>query len=125
MAKFLSDEFFADFQKALSGDPKWAEISKSVRTSIAFNVTDTGQNFLMAVENGATSVQRVAPGTQAEFNFDGTYDTWSKLVKGEMDLQSAVLKGQLKFKGSLTKILMYRDRLTRVAEVMRDVPKEL
>jgi hypothetical protein len=35
-----------------------------------------------------------------------------------------VLKGQLRFKGSITKILMYRDRFIRVAEVMSDVPKE-
>jgi len=95
-----------------------------VKTTIAFNVTDIGQNYVLSVENGATTLQKAAAGTQAEFSFDGTYDTWTKVVKGEVDLQSAVLKGQLKFKGSITKILMYRDRFIRVAEVMRDVPKE-
>ncbi|QQG49437.1 MAG: SCP2 sterol-binding domain-containing protein [archaeon] len=124
MAKFLSDEYFGDFQNALSSDAKWLEVSKGFKTTIAFNATDIGQNFLLVVENGATTLQKVSPGTAAEFSFDGTYDTWGKVVKGELDLQSAVLKGQLKFKGSLTKILMYRDRLTRVAEVMRDLPKE-
>ena len=69
-------------------------------------------------------MQKVPPGSPAEFSFDGLYETWCKVVKGEMDLQSAVLKGQLRFKGSITKILMYRDRFIRVAEVMRDVPKE-
>ncbi|MBI3840474.1 MAG: SCP2 sterol-binding domain-containing protein [Thaumarchaeota archaeon] len=124
MAKFLSDEFFSDFQKALVADQKWSESAKTVKTSVAFNVTDMGQNYLLSVENGATTLQKVPPGTAAEFSFDGTFDTWSKVVKGELDLQSAVLKGQLKFKGSITKILMYRDRFIRVGEVMRDVPKE-
>lgn len=124
MAKFLSDEYFTQVQSALSQDPKWSESTKGVKTSIAFNVTDIGQNQVLGVENGTTTLTRVAPGTAAEFSFDGTYETWSKVVRGEMDLQSAVLKGQLKFKGSITKILMYRDRFIRVAEIMRDVPKE-
>jgi putative sterol carrier protein len=124
MAKFLSDEYFAELQTALRADPKWGESTKSVKTSIAFNVTDVGQNYLLSVENGTTSLQKVVPGTTAEFSFDGTYDTWSKVAKGEMDLQSAVLKGQLRFRGSLTKILMYRERFMRVADVMKELPKD-
>ncbi|MBI3860019.1 MAG: SCP2 sterol-binding domain-containing protein [Thaumarchaeota archaeon] len=124
LAKFLSDEFFTEFQSALSQDQKWGESTKAVKTSIAFGVTDTGQNYVLSVENGTTLLQKVAPGTSAEFSFEGTYETWTKVVKGEVDLQSAVLKGLLKFRGSITKILMYRDRFMRVAEIMRSVPKE-
>jgi putative sterol carrier protein len=124
MAKFLSDEYFSQVQAALSTDQKWLESTKSVKTSIAFNATDIGQNYVLTVENGVSTLQKVAAGTPVEFSFDGTYDTWSKVVKGEMDIQSAVLKGQLRFKGSITKILMYKDRLNRISEVMRDVPKE-
>ncbi len=124
MAKFLSDEYFSQVQAALSQDQKWLESTKSVKTTIAFNVTDIGQNYVLAVENGATTLQKAAAGAPAEFSFDGTYDAWTKVVKGEVNIQSAVLKGQLKFKGSITKILMYRDRFIRVADVMRDVPKE-
>ena len=124
MAKFLSDEYFAQLQDALTQDPKWTETTKTVKTSIALNVTDTGQNYVLAVENGATTLRKVPPGSAAEFSFDGNYETWSRVAKGELDLQSAVLKGQLKFKGSLTKILMYRDRFMRIAEVIKQVPKE-
>jgi putative sterol carrier protein len=124
VVKFLTDEYFSQLQTALSQDPKWSETTKTFRTSIALNVTDIGQNYLLGVDNGATTLQKVAPGTAAEFSFDGTYDSWCKVAKGEIDLQSAVLKGQLRFKGSITKILMYRDRFLRVAELMRDVPKE-
>ena len=124
MAKFLSDEYFSQVQAALSQDQKWLESTKSVKTTIAFNATDIGQNYVLAVENGVTTLQKAAAGTPVEFSFDGTYDAWTKVVKGEMDIQSAVLKGQLRFKGSITKILMYKDRFTRVTEVMSDVPKE-
>ncbi|MDG7010513.1 MAG: SCP2 sterol-binding domain-containing protein [Nitrososphaerota archaeon] len=124
MSKFMSDEYISQVQSALAQDPKWIESTKSFKTSVAFNVTDTGQNYVMGVENGVTSFQKVAPGTAAEFSFDGNFDAWSKIARGEVDIQSAVLRGQLKFKGSLTKILMYKDRFVRVAEIMRDVPKE-
>jgi putative sterol carrier protein len=124
MAKFLSDEYFSQVQAALSQNQKWLESTKSVKTTIAFNATDIGQNYVLSVENGVTTLQKAAAGTPVEFSFDGTYDAWTKVVKGEMDIQSAVLKGQLRFKGSITKILMYKDRFTRVAEVMSDVPKE-
>lgn len=124
MARYMSEEYISQVQAALSQDPKWAETTKNFKTSVGFNVTDQGLNFVMAVENGATTFQKVAPGTPAEFSFDGTYDSWCKIAKGEVDIQSAVLKGELKFKGSLTKILMYKDRFIRVAEIMRDVPKE-
>jgi len=124
MAKYLSDEYFAQVQAALAQDPKWAESTKGLKTTIAFGVSDIGQNYVLGVESGATTFQKVAPGTPAEFSFEGNYDAWCKVAKGEVDIQSAVLKGQLKFKGSLPKILMYRDRLNRVAEIMAQVPKE-
>jgi putative sterol carrier protein len=124
MAKFMSDEYVAQVQTALSQDPKWQESTKNFKTSVAFNVTDAGQNYVMTVENGTTAFQKAPPEANAEFSFDGTYDAWCKVARGEVDIQSAVLKGELKFKGSITKILTYRDRFVRVAQVMRDVPKE-
>ncbi len=124
MAKFLSDEYFVLVQTALSQDAKWAESTKNFKSSIALNVTDIGQNYLLSVDNGITALQKVAPGAPADFSFDGTYEAWTKVAKGELDIQAAVLRGQLKFKGSLTKVLMYKDKLMRVAEILRDVPKE-
>ena len=124
MAKYMSEEYVSQVQAALSNDPKWVETSKNLKTSVAFGVTDQGLAYVLGVDSGATSFQKAQPGAPAEFTFDGPYDTWVKVAKGEVDLQAAVLKGQLKFKGSLTKVLMNKDRLMRVAEVMRDVPKE-
>jgi putative sterol carrier protein len=124
MAKFLSDDYFGQLQSMLAGDQKWAEGTKGVRTSIAFNATDIGQFFVLGVDNGVSTVQKAAPGAQAEFTFEGTYESWAKVAKGEVDLQAAVLKGQLRFKGSITKILMYRDRFMRVADMMKQIQTE-
>jgi len=124
MAKYLSDEFFSQVLTALTQDAKWTESTKTLKTTVALNVTDVGQNYLLGVDNGTTTLQKVAPGTAAEFTFEGTYESWCKVGRGEVDLQSAVLKGQMKFKGSLVKILSLREKLNRVADVMKEVPKE-
>jgi putative sterol carrier protein len=124
LAKFFSDEYFNQLQGILSADQKWVDSTKGVKTSIAFNATDIGQNFILSVDGGVSAIQKVTPGTPAEFAFEGTYESWAKVTKGGGDLQSAVLKGQLKFKGSITKILMYRDRFMRVADLMKQMPTE-
>lgn len=124
MPKFLSDEFFAELQAALAADQKWAESTKGVRTTILLGVTDLGSSHIISVDGGVTTIAKSEPGASAEFTFDGTYEAWTKVAKGDLDMQSAVLKGQLRFKGSITKILMYRDRFMRVAEVIKTVPKD-
>jgi putative sterol carrier protein len=76
------------------------------------------------VEDGKTSIAKAEQGAQAEFSFEGTYEVWTKVAKGEVDLQSAVLKGLLKFRGSITKILFYKDRFMRIAENLRSIQVE-
>ncbi|MDG6915131.1 MAG: SCP2 sterol-binding domain-containing protein [Nitrososphaerota archaeon] len=126
MVKFFSAEFFAQIQVGLSNDPKWQEDTKALRTSV--KLTSTGQPeaaaYLLRVEEGMTTISQSEPAAQAEFSFEGSYDTWTKVAKGEVDLQAAVLKGLLKFKGSITKILMYKDRFLAIVRVMRSIPVE-
>ena len=124
MAKYLSDEYFSQVQAALAQDAKWAESTKNFKTSIGFGATDIGQYYVVSVDNGVTTVQKAAPGAAAEFSFEGTYEAWCKVQRGEVDIQSAVLKGQFKFKGSITKVMLYRDKLNRVAVLMRGIPTE-
>jgi putative sterol carrier protein len=124
MVKFFTEEYFKEVEQRLLADPKWLEDTKGVRTTILLGAADQGINFLLKVDADTTSVSKVEPGTAAEFTFDGPYEVWTKVAKGEVDLQSAVLKGMLKFRGSITKILFYKDRFLRIAEVIRSVPVE-
>ncbi len=124
MAKFLSDEYFNELEGALVGDQKWNDGMRGVKTSVMIVASDINQSYVLAVESGVTTLRKGAPGAQTEFGFEGTYDTWCKVAKGEMDMQSAVLKGQLKFKGSITKLLGYRERFLRIADLMKAVPKD-
>ncbi|MDA4131868.1 MAG: SCP2 sterol-binding domain-containing protein [Thaumarchaeota archaeon] len=122
MVKYFTEEYFKDVENKLVADPKWLEDTKGVKTTILLGATDQGAAFLLKVEDGVTSISKAEAGTAAEFTFEGSYDTWTKVAKGEVDLQSAVLKGLLKFRGSITKILFYKNRFVRIAEVIRAVP---
>jgi putative sterol carrier protein len=126
MVKYFSQEFFAELQDKLSNDTVWQEGTKGTKTSMKLGSTDQNntQNFLLKVEEGKTTITPSDATAQAEFSFEGSYETWTKVAKGEVDFQSAVLKGLLKFKGSITKILLYKDRFLRIAEVMRSIQVE-
>ena len=126
MVKFFSPEFFAQVQDTLANDAKWQADTKGLKSSIRLSSTspENPSSYLLKVEEGKTTISPVEPTTQAEFSFEGAYDVWARLAKGEIDFQSAVLKGLLKFKGSITKILVYRDRFLRIAEVMRSTQIE-
>ena len=122
MAKYFSPEFFSLLQESLVNDAKWQDGTKGLKTSMKLSTTDQGvSSYLLKVEEGKTTISPSDPAAQAEFSFEGTYETWMKLANGEVDFQSAVLKGLLKFKGSITKILVYKDRFLRMAEVMRSI----
>jgi putative sterol carrier protein len=129
MVKYFSAEFFAQLQEGLSNDAKWQEDTKALKTSIKLSSIDqngvgAASSYLLKVEEGKTTISPSDLAAQAEFSFEGAYETWTKVAKGEVDFQSAVLKGLLKFKGSITKILFYKDRFIRIAQVMRSVQVE-
>ncbi len=124
MVKYFTEEFFKEVEQRLAADPKWQADTKDIKTTILLGAPDQNALFLIRVEGGATTIARADPGVTVEFSFEGPYDVWTKVARGEVDLQSAVLKGQLKFRGSITKILFYKDRFTRIAEVIRATPVE-
>lgn len=124
MAKYFSEEFFKEVEQRLSADAKWQTDTKDIKTTILLGAPDANALFLVKVEGGTTTIAKTDPGVSVEFSFEGPYDVWTKVAKGEVDLQSAVLKGQLKFRGSITKILFYKDRFTRITEVIRGIPVE-
>lgn len=126
MVKFFSPEFFSQFQDSLVSDPKWQESSKGIKTTMRLTSRDatSSSSYLLKVEEGKTTITPAEATEQAEFSLEGTYETWTKVAKGEVEIQAAVLKGMLKFKGSITKILVYKDRFIRIAEVMRSIPVE-
>jgi putative sterol carrier protein len=124
MSKYFSEEFFKEVEGKLGGDPTWQQATKGVKSTIKLSTTDQGTSYLVTIDDGTTRIGKTDAAVQAEFSFEGTYEAWTKVAKGEVDLQSAVLKGHLRFRGSITKILFYKDRFVRIADIMKAVPLE-
>ncbi len=124
MAKYFSEEFFTEIEGRLAGDPIWKQATQGVKSAIRLTTTDQASSYLITIEEGLTRIGKTDGNAQAEFSFEGTYEAWTKIAKGELDLQAAVLKGQLRFRGSITKILFYKDRFVRIAEIIKSTPAE-
>jgi putative sterol carrier protein len=124
LAKFQSDEWLAQYLEAIVRDEKWGESARNLKTSLKVTNTDTGEAYVIDVENGVTTGRKAPMEAAAEYSFMSTTEGWSKLARGETDMQSAILKGLVRYKGSLTKLLMNRKRLDRLTEIMQEVPTE-
>ena len=124
MTKYFTEEYFKEVEQRLAADPKWQQDTKGIKTTILLSAPDQSALFVVKVEDGVTTIAKTEPGVTVEFSFEGPYEVWTRVAKGEVDLQAAVLKGQLKFRGSITKILFYKDRFTRITEIIRSVPVE-
>lgn len=105
-------------------DAKFKEATKEIKTSMMFIVEDQNKAFLLSVNDGVASAHESPPEAPAEFKFIAPYKEWVVTGRGEADMQSLIMKGRMKFKGSLTKILYYQSRLLTIVDVMKGIPAE-
>src|SRR6266568_3839865 len=75
-------------------------------------------------EGEKVAASAVPPDVLADFKFEGPYDAWMQLGKGERDFQGLVLGGKIRFRGSMPKIMALTGQLNRITQVAQQVPKE-
>lgn len=124
MAKYFTREFFDEVAGRLNADPGWGQKAAAVSAKIVLTVTDRGTSFLLDVRNGAISISEAPADVPADFKFEGPYDAWAQLGRGEKDLQSLVLGGKIRFCGSMPKIMALMGSLDRITKTARQVPAE-
>src|SRR5919197_2142499 len=105
MVAYFTKAFFDEVANRLNADPQWSKKTATLATKIMLTCADRGRSFVIAVLNGFVSASDSAADAPADFKFEGTYDAWSQLGKGEKDLQSLVLGGKIRFRGSMPKIM--------------------
>jgi len=124
MVQFFSDAYFTELAARLEKDPDWMRGASKVTTKLMMTVTDRNEAHLLDVRAGNISVRSAKPDELADFKFEGTYDTWSRMGKERKDLNTLVLQGKIKFRGSLAKLLPLQGVLVRVEAVARAIPAE-
>jgi len=70
------------------------------------------------------TVRGTKPDEPADFKFEGPYDVWARIGKERKDLNSLVLQGKIKFRGSIAKLIPLQGVLVRVEAVARAIPAE-
>jgi alkyl sulfatase BDS1-like metallo-beta-lactamase superfamily hydrolase len=124
MTQYFTQAFFEEVASRLNADPDWSKKAGAISAKLVLTCLDRGASFLIDIANGRVVSSSVSADVPADFKFEGNYDAWTQLGKGEKDLQSLVMGGRIRFRGSMPKIMALMNVLGRVTSVARDVPKD-
>ncbi len=124
MVQYFSKEFFDNLAAALNTDAEWTKKTSSSSFKSIITITDHSNSFFLDVASGKVTVNETAPDAPADFKFEGPYDSWVILGKGEKDFQSLVMMGKVKFRGSMPKVMGLMPAWNRLIKVAQTLPKE-
>ncbi len=124
MVQYFSREFFDALVAALNADPEWLKKTTNQSFKSIITITDRSKSFFLDVVGGKVSVNETAPDAPADFKFEGPYDSWIILGKGEKDFQSLVMAGKVKFRGSMPKVMGLMGAWNRLIKVAQGLPKD-
>lgn len=114
MTLFWSKEFFEKTDELLNDDRDLCRVFSGMNTSIIAECSDRKESFLILVEDGKISSAKAGVDDKGEFRFSAPYDLWVKVAKGEEKVQSQVVRGKIKFRGSMPKMLLYLGKVVRM-----------
>jgi putative sterol carrier protein len=124
LVQFFTKAYFDEVAKRLNEDEEWTKKAGGLTTKITLICPDRDASYMLAIEEGQVTALDVAPEDPADFKFEGPWDSWMKIGKGEADFQTLVLTGKMKFRGSMPKIMGMMGQLGRLTQVAVDIPKE-
>jgi putative sterol carrier protein len=124
MTQYFSKAFFDEVANRLHADPEWEKKAMAVNAKIVLTCFDRQASFLLDIQAGKIAVSEVPPDVPADFKFEGNYDAWTQLGKGEKDFQTLVMAGKIRFRGSMPKIMALMGQLNRITLVAQQVPKD-
>ena len=124
MTQYFTQAFFEEVASRLNADSEWSKKAGTISAKLMLTCLDRGASFLIDIVNGRVVSSLVPVDMPADFKFEGDYEAWMQLGKGEKDLQSLVMGGRIRFRGSMPKIMALMSVLGRVTAVARDVPKD-
>ena len=119
---FWSREFFERAGEILNSDQDLAKALRAVNTTILAECTDRPASFIIAVNEGKITSREAKTGEKAEFRFSAPYHEWMRVLKEESKIQAEVVKGKIKFSGSMPKMLLYLSKIVKMeGKILRTV----
>jgi len=124
MVQFFSDAYFAELASRLQKDPEWMKGASKVTAKLMMTVTDRNEAHLLDVQAGNVSVHPAKPDDPADFKFEAPYNVWARMGKEKKDMNSLVIQGKIRFRGSLARLMSLQGVLVRVEAVAREIHAE-
>jgi len=122
---FWSPDFFDKANELLNSDDELCKVFKGMNTTILAECVDRDQAFLIKVVDGKLSSREASSDDKVEFRFSAPYEKWVKIAKGEQKVQSEVVKGKIKFRGSMPKMLLYLGKVVRMEKGILKIIHEM
>src|SRR3972149_3111464 len=86
MIRFYTEAFFEELGRRLNEDETWRRTAHGVSLRIVCSAVDLRRAFLIDVRDGRVTTDVAGPDTAADFRFEGHYEDWMHLCKGEAEL---------------------------------------
>lgn len=123
MPRYLSTEWFDAAQHALAADDVLAKAAAEITLTVQQVVTGGpggDVTYHVDVDHGTV---RIAPGDASDptVTFIQTWDTATKIGRGELSAQGAFMTGLIRVRGDLPKLVEYGDVFGGVDDVLGEL----
>jgi putative sterol carrier protein len=133
---FPTKDWAENYARAINETEEYQESGKGWLWDIAFMITELPESvrsivkrdsvaFILELRDGrcnsVTWVERQED-MRAPFTVSAKYSTWLRVIRGELGPTQAMLTGQLKVKGDISKILRYSAAAVAMVKAAQKVP---
>jgi len=124
MIQFYTKEFFEEIARRLNADSEWSKAMAGHDMRMVCSASDKKRSFLIAVKGGRVSTHEATTETKADYRFEGRYETWMALCKGESEMDRLIQQGKIRLAGSMPEVMGLMGPLNRIVMAARSFPKE-
>ncbi len=127
MVQYLGLDYWKKVKDIANADEEFRIKTKMFNASFTYGATDNDAvpDIYMKFDDGEVmEIRLIEEGEKTDYTLAGPYEVWTKLNKGELDAQSALMTRQLPFKGNMSSIIRYSKAFLRLFELMQTIPVE-
>jgi putative sterol carrier protein len=127
MVQYLGLDYWKKVKDIANADEEFRIKTKMFNASFTYGATDNDSvpDIYMKFDDGEVmEIRLLEEGEKTDYTLAGPYEIWTKLNKGELDAQSALMTRQLPFKGNMSTIIRYSKAFLRLFELMQTIPVE-
>ena len=127
MVQYLGLEYWKKVREIANADEEFRIKTKGFNATFTYGVTDKPdlpKVYMKFIDGEVVEERELAAEEKTDYTLEGPYEVWTKLNKGEMDAQSALMTRQLPFKGNMSAIIRYSKAFLRLFELMQTIPVE-